>query len=108
MNQEEVKTTPDAKRPPRPNHAATPSYTPLVSAQRGKFTTLPEVKIEGLAATQLEAYCAFVKEVEGDEPEAGAIISASLEMLFEADQGFARWQQEQRKTSRPHSPGKPR
>ena len=101
MSQEVVKTTPDAKRQPRLSNAAAPQYAPLVSAQRGKFTMLPEVKIEGLAATQLEAYRAFVKDVEGAEPEAGAVISASLEMLFEADQGFARWLQEQRKKGYP-------
>jgi hypothetical protein len=77
-----------------------PALTPLVSAQRGKFATLPEAKIESLAAANLRAYCAFVKEIEGEEPEAGAIISAGLEMLFEADQGFVRWQQEQRKKGR--------
>lgn len=85
------------RRPVKPEPL---SVTPLVSAQRGKFVTLPEVALEGLVALQLRAYCAFVKEVEGEEPETGAVLSAGLEMLFETDQGFVRWRQEQRKKGR--------
>ena len=100
MKPEETKTTATAKTSSRPNRAESPVCVPLVSAQRGKFTTLPEVKIEGLAAAQLNAYRAFVKEIEGEEAEVGAVLSAGLEMLFAADTGFVRWQQEQRKTGR--------
>ena len=107
MKPEETKNTTTAKPSSRPNRAESPVCAPLVSAQRGKFTTLPEVKIEGLAAAQLQAYRAFVKEIEGEEAEAGAVLSAGLEMLFAADTGFVRWQQEQRKTGRHNGPGKP-
>lgn len=100
MKPEETKTTATVKTSSRPTRAETTACVPLVSAQRGKFVALQEVKIEGLAAAQLNAYRAFVKEIEGEEPEAGAVISAGLEMLFAADMGFVRWQQEQRKTGR--------
>ena len=107
MKPEETKNITTAKpSSSRPQRAESPVCVPLVSAQRGKFTTLPEVKIEGLAAAQLNAYRAFVKDVEGEEAEAGAVISAGLEMLFAADTGFVRWQQEQRKTGRLNSNGK--
>lgn len=108
MNLEEPKTAPELKRPHRSSPVAAPPYAPLVSAQRGKFATLPEVKLESLVAAQLHAYCAFVEELEGTPPETGAVISAGLEMLFAADTGFARWQQEQRKTYRPQGTPKPR
>jgi hypothetical protein len=100
MMPEEAKGTPESKRPSRPSRPEPTACVPLVSAQRGKFATLPEVKIESLVATQLQHYRAFVQELEGEEPEAGAILSAGLEMLFVADTGFARWQLEQRKTGR--------
>ena len=100
MMPEATKVTPESKRPSRPARPEPTVGVPLVSAQRGKFATLPEVKIESLVATQLQHYRAFVQELEGDEPEAGAILSAGLEMLFAADTGFVRWQQEQRKTGR--------
>lgn len=97
---EETKTAPEGKRPSRP-HRAEPSPTgPLVSAQRGKYVALPEGRIESPIATQLQQYRAFVRELEGEEPEVGAIISTGLEMLFAADTSFARWQQEQRKITR--------
>ena len=106
MKPEETKNVTTAKRPSRPQRAEVTVCAPLVSAQRGKFVALPEVKIEGLAAAQLNAYRAFVKEIEGEEAEAGAVLSAGLEMLFAADTGFVRWQQEQRKTGRPNGNGK--
>lgn len=70
---------------------------PLVSAKRGKFESLKEAKIEAVVFAQLEDYKAFVREIEGEEPEDGAIVSAALEMLFESDKGFERWQQNERK-----------
>jgi hypothetical protein len=73
---------------------------PLVSAKRGKFASLRDAKVEAVIYAQLGEYKAFVKEVEGEEPEEGAIVSAGLEMLFAADAGFARWAAEQRKRER--------
>lgn len=75
----------------------TTDNTPLVSAKRGKFESLKDARIEALIYTRLIDYKAFVKELEGEEPEDGAIVSASLEMLFQADAGFERWRQERRK-----------
>ena len=100
MKPEETKNITTVKPSSRPNRVEVAACVPVVSAQRGKFVAWPEVKIEGLVAAQLQHYCSFVKELEGDAPEAGAIISAGLEMLFAADTGFVRWQQEQRKTGR--------
>jgi hypothetical protein len=76
---------------------------PLVSSKRGKFETLENAKIEAPVFTRFADYKAFVAEVEGEEPEDGAIISAGLEMLFEADKGFERWSAERRKKSRERS-----
>jgi hypothetical protein len=70
---------------------------PLVSAKRGKFESLKDAKIEALIYERLMSYKTFVKEIEGEEPEEGAIISAGLEMLLDADAGFARWLAEQRR-----------
>lgn len=70
---------------------------PLVSAKRGKFETIERAKVEALVFARLEDYKAFVAEIEGEEPEAGAIISAGLEMLFDADRGFEQWVAERRK-----------
>ena len=44
MKPEETKTTATVKTSSRPQRAESPVCVPLVSAQRGKFTTLPEVK----------------------------------------------------------------
>lgn len=90
----------DAQPLRRPARPETTAARPLVSAQRGRFTVLPEVTLERLAADNLRAYCGYVCAVEGTEPEDGAVISAALEMLFAADAGFARWQQEQHKKGR--------
>lgn len=73
---------------------------PLVSSKRGKFETLENTKIEAPVFGRFKDYKAFVAELEGEEPEEGAIISAGLEMLFEADKGFERWYAEQRRKSR--------
>ena len=73
---------------------------PLVSAKRGKFTELSNTKVEAVVYARLTDYKAFVREVEGEEPDEGAIVSAGLEMLFNADQLFERWQNDQRKKSR--------
>jgi len=70
---------------------------PLVSAKRGKFETIERAQVEALVFARLEGYKAFVAEIEGEEPEAGAIISAGLEMLFDADRGFEHWVAERRK-----------
>lgn len=78
----------------------TAESTPLVSAKRGKFEILKDAKVEALIFARLMDYKAFVKEVEGEEPEDGAIISASLEMLLDADLGFERWTVEQRRKER--------
>lgn len=78
---------------------------PLVSSKRGKFETLANAKIEAPVFGRFADYKAFVAEVEGDEPEDGAIISAGLEMLFEADKGFERWLAERRKRERSGSSG---
>jgi len=76
---------------------------PLVSAKRGKFESLKDAKIEAVVFAQLKDYKAFVREIEGEEPEDGAIVSAALEMLFETDKGFERWQEERRKKGRQSS-----
>jgi|SRR5947209_4185585 len=73
---------------------------PLVSSKRGKFEVLKDAKIEAPVFGRFKDYKAFVAEVEGEEPEDGAIISAGLEMLFEADRGFEKWLGEQRRKSR--------
>ena len=73
---------------------------PLVSSKRGKFETLENAKIEAPVFGRFKDYKAFVAELEGEEPEDGAIISAGLEMLFEADKGFERWYAEQRRKGR--------
>ena len=78
---------------------------PLVSSKRGKFETLENAKIEAPVFAKFADYKSFVAELEGDEPEDGAIISAGLEMLFEADKGFERWLAERRKKGRERSPG---
>ncbi len=86
----------DAKQTKR-NGAETIEAVPLVSAKRGKFETIDNVKVEALVFARLENYKAFVAELEGEVPEAGAIISAGLEMLFDTDKGFERWAAERRK-----------
>ena len=73
---------------------------PLVSSKRGKFETLENAKIEAPVFGRFKDYKAFVAELEGDEPEDGAIISAGLEMLFDADKGFERWSAELRRKIR--------
>jgi hypothetical protein len=80
--------------------AETTEVAPLVSSKRGKFEALENAKIEAPVFGRFKDYKAFVAELEGEEPEDGAIISAGLEMLFEADKGFERWSAEQRRKSR--------
>ncbi len=86
----------DAKQTKR-NGAETIEAVPLVSAKRGKFETIENVTVEALVFARLADYKSFVAEIEGEEPEAGAIISAGLEMLFDTDKGFERWAAERRK-----------
>lgn len=81
----------------RASKTETTENVPLVSAKRGKFESLKDAKVEAVIFARLGEYKAFVKEMEGEEPEEGAIVSAGLEMLFAADKGFERWQSEQRK-----------
>ena len=76
-----------------------------MSSKRGKFETLENAKIEAPVFGRFKDYKAFVAELEGEEPEDGAIISAGLEMLFEADKGFERWYAEQRRKGRERSQG---
>ena len=80
--------------------AETPENVPLVSAKRGKFESLRDAKVEAVIYARLGEYKEFVKEMEGEEPEEGAIVSAGLEMLFAADVGFGRWIGERRKRER--------
>jgi len=84
----------------RASKTETTENVPLVSAKRGKFESLKDAKVEAVIFARLGEYKAFVKEMEGEEPEEGAIVSAGLEMLFAADKGFERWQSEQRKRER--------
>ena len=93
----------EAKSGRRANGEATES-APLVSAKRGKFETVENAKVEALVFARLEDYKAFVAEIEGEEPDTGAVISAGLEMLFDADRGFERWASEQRRKSRNGTP----
>ncbi len=73
---------------------------PLVSAKRGKFTPLTDTRVEAVVYARLSEYKAFVREIEGEEPDEGAVVSAALEMLFEADKGFERWLADQRRKTR--------
>jgi hypothetical protein len=84
----------------RSARAETLEQMPLVSAKRGRFESLKDIRIEAVLFEQLKAYKEFVRDVEGDEPDDGALISAGLEMLFAADRGFERWRQERRKMTR--------
>jgi hypothetical protein len=84
----------------RRSAAEAAEVAPLVSSKRGKFETLANAKIEAPVFGRFKDYKAFVAELEGEEPEDGAIISAGLEMLFEADRGFERWSAEQRRKGR--------
>lgn len=84
----------------RRSAAEAAEVAPLVSSKRGKFETLANAKIEAPVFGRFKDYKAFVAELEGEEPEDGAIISAGLEMLFEADHGFERWYAEQRRKGR--------
>lgn len=100
MAKDEAKQVRDeAKGSRRANGEATES-APLISAKRGKFETVESAKVEALVFARLEDYKAFVAEIEGEEPDTGAIISAGLEMLFDADKGFERWATEQRRKNR--------
>jgi hypothetical protein len=84
----------------RAGKAEGPESAPLVSAKRGKFESLNDAKVEAVIYARLGKYKAFVKELEGEEPEEGAIISAGLEMLFGADAGFERWLNDQLRRER--------
>lgn len=104
MAKDEAKQARDeAKGGRRVNGEATES-APLVSAKRGKFETVENAKVEALVFARLEDYKQFVAEIEGEEPDTGAIISAGLEMLFDADRGFERWATEQRRKGRNGTP----
>ena len=100
MKEEMKKGREQVRGSSRASKAETTEAVPLVSAKRGKFESLRDAKIEAVVFAQLKDYKSFVKEIEGEEPEDGAIVSAALEMLFEADAGFERWQQNERKKGR--------
>jgi hypothetical protein len=101
MARDEAKTgRGEQSRGRRAGKAETQESVPLVSAKRGKFESLKDAKVEAVIYARLNEYKMFVKEVEGEEPEEGAIISAGLEMLFAADAGFERWLNDQRKRER--------
>lgn len=101
MARDEVKSgRGEQTRGRRAGKVETQESVPLVSAKRGKFESLKDAKVEAVIYARLGEYKAFVKEMEGEEPEEGAIISAGLEMLFAADVGFERWLNDQRKRER--------
>jgi hypothetical protein len=89
----------------RTSKAETTASVPLVSAKRGKFTPLTDTRVDAVVYARLSDYKTFVREIEGEEPDEGAIVSAALEMLFEADKGFERWLNDQRRKSRQPSDG---
>lgn len=100
MAKDEAKQTRDEMKSGRRGSIEAGSETPLVSAKRGKFETVENAKVEAMVFARLEDYKTFVAEIEGDEPDTGAVISAGLEMLFDADRGFERWSSEQRRKNR--------
>jgi len=98
MAKDEIKAGREESKTGRRNGAMdVAENAPLVSAKRGKFATIESAKVEALVFARLADYKSFVAEIEGEEPEDGAIISAGLEMLFEADKSFERWATEQRR-----------
>jgi len=105
MARDEGRQTREEGRGGRRGAAEATEVAPLVSSKRGKFETLTDTKIEAPVFGRFKDYKAFVAELEGEEPEDGAIISAGLEMLFEADKGFERWYAEQRRKGRERSAG---
>ena len=105
MAREEGRQAREEGRAGRRGAAEATEVAPLVSSKRGKFEVLENTRIEAPVFGRFKDYKAFVTELEGDEPEDGAIISAGLEMLFEADKGFERWYAEQRRKGRERSPG---
>jgi hypothetical protein len=105
MARDEGRQAREEGRTGRRGAAEAAEIAPLVSAKRGKFETLTDTKIEAPVFGRFRDYKAFVAELEGEEPEDGAIISAGLEMLFEADKGFERWYSEQRRRGRERSSG---
>ena len=100
MAKDEGRQTREEGRGGRRGAAEAAEVAPLVSSKRGKFEVLENTKIEAPVFGRFKDYKAFVAELEGEEPEDGAIISAGLEMLFEADKGFERWLTEQRRKGR--------
>ncbi|MDQ3687763.1 MAG: hypothetical protein M3430_19475 [Acidobacteriota bacterium] len=100
MAKDETKQTRDEAKNNRRVSGEVPETLPLVSAKRGKFETVENAKVEALVFARLEDYKQFVAEVESEEPDTGAVISAGLEMLFDADKGFERWATEQRRKNR--------
>jgi hypothetical protein len=100
MSKHEMKNGSGAVRSSRVGKNEISDSVPLVSAKRGKFESLKDAKIEAMVFARMKDYKAFVKEIEGEEPEDGSVISVALELLFSADKGFERWQQEQRRKGR--------
>jgi len=87
-------------RATRQNGTERTEGAPLVSSRRGKFRALEECELEAEVHEKLGEYKQFVREVEGEEPTSGAICSAALEMLFEADKAFARSREGKRRVPR--------
>jgi hypothetical protein len=99
MARDEGRQTRKEGRGGRRGAAEALEVAPLVSSKRGKFEVLENAKIEAPIFGKFKDYKAFITELEGEEPEDGAIISAGLEMLFDADRGFERWSAELRRKS---------
>jgi hypothetical protein len=105
MARDEGRQTREEGKGGRRGAAEALEVAPLVSSKRGKFEVLENAKIEAPIFGKFKDYKAFITELEGEEPEDGAIISAGLEMLFDADRGFERWYTEQRRRGRNNSSG---
>ncbi len=84
----------------RQNGAERTETMPLVSSRRGKFRALEGCELEAEVHEKLGEYKQFVREMEGEEPTDGAICSAALEMLFEADKSFTKSREGKRRVPR--------
>ena len=78
---------------------------PLVNSKRGKYLKLDECDLDAQVHADLFEYVEFVRDVDGEEPKVGGIVSAALERLFEADPGFPKWRENRRSRARAESNG---
>lgn len=78
---------------------------PLVSSKRGKYLTLEQCDLDAQVHADLFEYVEFVRDVDGEEPKVGGIVSAALERLFEADNGFPKWRENKRSRARAEAHG---